>query len=446
MKKYVKIILIIVAIVLIGVVYYGYRVYQVVMGSEKITGKQESIPSVAKNIPQLTKGTADWSNWRGQNFDGKNATVGIKKDWANGLKKLWQVDYLCQGKANASWAAPVVKGNRLIVPGRDEGKDLVFCINSETGELIWQNSYPAPAETAHGPGARATPFIDSNRVYTFGRSGDIACWMLEDGKLLWHKNVKDLQGQESQWGLSSTPLVYKNKVIVQGGGKATVIAYDKMTGDVLWKSLEGEAGYAAAIPMTVENQTQLLVYHGKGLSGLNPDDGKEIWRVNWPTEYGVNATTPAIVGDVVFHTSGYKMGCEAIKVRKDGFSVLWKNDVIAAQHSDPIIIDGFIYEFSGESSHNVGEFKCVDLSNGKVKWSTPEMGQGTTVFADGYLFCFNLKGALFIVKPNPDKFEKAGEIKDAIAGVTNPSWTTPCIANGKIYLRYMQRLICYDLM
>jgi len=445
MKRYVKIILAIIFAVLIFGVYYGYQVYKIIAGSEPISGKQENIPAKAATIPPITKGIADWPNWRGANFEGKSATKGIKTDWSAGLKKHWQVNYLCQDQSTASWAAPVVQGNRLIVPGRDKINDLVFCINAETGDLIWSGSYEAKAESSHGPGSRATPFIDNDRVYTFGRSGDLVCWQLLDGKLLWRKNVKAEGGTEPSWGFSTTPLVLDKKVIVQGGGNALVLAYDKITGDLLWKSMKGEVGYAATITMTIENEIKLLVYQGKGLSCLNPADGKMLWSVNWPTSYGVNATTPIIYNDIVFHTSGYKMGCEAIKVTTKGYTVLWKNNAMEAQHSDPVLIDGYIYGYSGESARNNGQFKCIQLSTGKVMWSTNLIGQGTTTYVDGHLICQDLKGNLFLLNPDPSGFKKVGEIKSAIEEVKNPAWTVPVVANGRLYLRYMQQLVCYQL-
>lgn len=445
MKRSVKIILAIIAIVLVAGAYFGYQVYKMISGSEPLSGKQEKIPEQTTPVPPITTGDADWTNWRGANFEGKSATTGIQTDWSKGLEKLWQVNYLCQDQGTASWASPVIQGNRLIVPGRDEKNDLIFCINSDSGNLIWMGSYEAEAATSHGPGSRATPFISEDKVYTFGRSGDLVCWQLEDGKLLWRKNVKDEGGVEPTWGFSTTPLVLDNMVIVQGGGTALVIAYNKLTGDVLWKSMEGEAGYAAGITMETDVEVKLLIYHGTGLSCLNPSDGKHIWTAPWPTEYNVNATTPIVSNDIIFHTSGYKMGCEALKVTKAGYSVFWKNNLMEAQHSDPILIDGYIYGYSGESSRNNGQFKCIELASGKEMWSTNKIGQGTTTWVDGHLICLDIKGNLFLVKPDPSEFIKVAEIKSAIVNVKNPAWTVPVVANGKLYLRYLQQLICYQL-
>jgi outer membrane protein assembly factor BamB len=121
--------------------------------------------------------------------------TGVIKDWSSGLKQIWEVDYLCQGKASAAWSAPVVQGDRLIVCGRDEGNDLIFCLKAVDGNLLWRNHYAAKVPGNHGTGMRATPYIDENRIYTFGRGGDLVCWDLNEGKIVWHKNVRDEGGQ-----------------------------------------------------------------------------------------------------------------------------------------------------------------------------------------------------------------------------------------------------------
>ncbi len=179
--------------------------YNITSRSEEIAGKKQEIPSVLGDTSSVLTGPADWPNWRGEKFDGKSSFTGIKTDWSDGLKKLWQVDYLCQGSSSATWSSPVVKGNRLIVMGRDEVNDVVFCLNAETSELIWKGSYAAEAVSSHGEGPRATPCIDSGFVYTFGRSGDLACWDLQDGTLIWKKNVKGFWRTGTGLGIFHTP-------------------------------------------------------------------------------------------------------------------------------------------------------------------------------------------------------------------------------------------------
>lgn len=445
MKTRTKIILAIIAAVLIAVGYFGYGIYKLVSGSEDITGAQTQIPEVSISVDSVQNGTSDWPCWRGPNLDGKSSFTGLKTDWSAGLKKLWQADYLCQDKATASWSAPVVAGNRLIVPGRDEKNDLVFCLNAETGKLIWKGTYSAEAGTSHGPGARATPFIDSNRVYTFGRSGDLVCWNFFNGEIIWKKNVKDIGGTEPQWGFSSSPFVYNDMVVVQGGGSARVIAYNKFNGEVKWKSGKGESGYSFASKIILDSKEYLLIFHGTGLACLNPDDGAELWSTPWETDYFVNATTPVVSGDSVFITSGYGMGGELLRASKNGVKVLWKNDAMASQHSDLVKIGNYIYGYSGESTQNKGHFKCIEFSSGKEIWSTGEIGWGTFAFADGHAICMDLKANVYLVNLIPGKFHKAGEMLKVFPDIKNFAWTSPVIANGKLYLRNMQSLICFDL-
>jgi outer membrane protein assembly factor BamB len=439
-------------VVSLGVVFVllvlgGFGLYHVLRGPETLSGRVEAIPLPMKSAQAPGMGRADWLCWRGINSDGKSPVSGIRKDWSGGLRKLWEVNFLCQGSRTATWSASVVRGNRLVVPGRDEQNDLVFCLDSETGKLIWSQSYEAPIMLPkHGPGSRATPYLDEERVYTFGYRGDLACWQLADGKLLWKRNVEDVGGESPMWGHSSSPFIYEDKVFVQGGGQALVVAYDKMTGKLLWKALEGKAGYAAIAPLREGKAVKLLVFHGTGLACVDPAQGAVLWQVPWKTSYDVNATTPVVADQTIFMTSGYRSGCQALRASGGKVESLWRNQAIASHHSDPVVIDGFIYGYSGQSGQNRGYFKCLDLETGTEKWSTNQIGWGTAVHVDQHLLCQDIKGNLFLVKPDPKAFIKVAEMKTALGDVGDPVWTVPTVANGKLYLHHMQRLICYDLI
>ncbi|MHC4702937.1 MAG: PQQ-binding-like beta-propeller repeat protein [Planctomycetota bacterium] len=432
---------VVVCAILIG----AQMVRNAIYGVQDIAGPVGAVPEPAAAPPPPTKGPADWPCWRGLNGDGASAVTGIRKDFSGGLKKLWEMDYLCQGRQTATWSAPVVQGNRLIVTGRSSSEDLVFCLNPNNGELLWSGSYEAKADTKHGPGPRATPCIDGESVDTFGRSGDLACWYLADGELMWKRNVNDAGGKTPRWGHSSSPLVYGDKLFVQGGGSAQVVAYNKTTGELAWKARRGDAGYAAPALVTMGDKIGLLIFHGTGLACLDPDDGKEFWSVPWKTSYNVNATTPVSTGATVLITSGYGTGCQALKVSASGADVLWTSKVIAAHHSDPFILDGFIYGYSGQSNQNKGHFKCVSLDDGTEKWSTDKLGWGTTLHVDGHLLCMDNEGNLFLVKPDPQGLQVVTEFRKALGDIDHEAWTIPVVANGKLYLRYLQRLLCYAL-
>ena len=449
MNKWLKWSLIVIGsllIIFLAVFAWYWPSLRILSGTEAISGKTGRIPApVETALPPLKAGQSDWPSWFGPDGARHALVRGIRTDWTNGLKKLWEVDYLCQGSESASWSAPVILGNRLVVSGRSESDDLVFCLNPANGNLLWVKAYAAQTRSNHGAGPRATPFIDGENIYTFGRNGDLICWRLYDGEKIWHRNVMDEGGEEPTWGHASSPLVLGNMVVVQGGGSCRTIAFDKNNGALIWKSGNGIAGYAPVKAMTLGTETLLLAFHGKGLAALQAADGSELWQIPWETSYDVNATTPLVIDDRVFITSGYKTGSLMLAVQRDHAKVLWRSENHSSVHSDPFYINGFLYGYSGDSFQNKGSFKCLDVRDGREKWSTDEMGWGTCIWVDGYLLTCDIKGNIFLMKPDPEKFILISDFSSALGDIRGPVWTSPVAANGRLYQRFKQKLICYNL-
>jgi len=134
-----------------------------------------------------------------------------------------------------------------------------------------------------------------------------------------------------------------------------------------------------------------------------------------------------------------------LKASDTDAQVLWTSKAMSAHHTDAYILDGFIYGYSGLSMQNKGAFKCLDLATGKEKWSTKEMGWGTCTYVDDHLLCQDLKGSLFLMKPDPETFIKVTGLPKALGDIQGPVWTLPVIANDRLYVRFKQRLRCYLL-
>lgn len=387
----------------------------------------------------------DWPCWRGRRGDARPTIKGIRKDFSKGLEKLWEVKDLCRGGNTQTWSAPSIKGDRLVVPGRHGQEDVIFCLNADTGKPIWRKSYAAPGKVDRGSGPRATPYIEGDRVYTFGCMGHLACWGLVDGKQLWMRKVEDEGGRRPEWGHASSPLIYKDKVIVQGGGKALVVAFDKMTGKLAWKSMTGKAAYAAPIIVAVGGKPQLIVFLAAGPAGLDPQTGRKLWTFPHTTPYDMNCATPILVGDTLFIASAVQKargGCRLLKLTASRPQQLWHSRKLGNYHSDPVILDGYIYSFSGWPEGNRGALKCLRLADGEVMWSVSRLGCGSLLYVDGVLMVMDNRGRLALVKPNPKGLEKITEFQ-AITG--HPVWTTPVIARDKLYVRFTHHLICYRL-
>jgi outer membrane protein assembly factor BamB len=222
----------------------------------------------------------DWPCWRGPNGNGTSDLRGIRTDWDGGLVKVWEVGGLDDA---GSYSAPVVQGRRLVVTGQLGSDHVVFCLDAGNGQEIWRRARPSAYKNRarYGDGPRATPCIHDGRIYDFERSGKLSCLAIHSGDEIWSADVAKRGGKEPTYGHTSSPTIYRDTVLVQGGGKGLVLAYDKRTGAPVWQSGEGLAGYAAVQRETVGGRDQLVVFHGLGVMGLDPGSGRQLWRARW---------------------------------------------------------------------------------------------------------------------------------------------------------------------
>jgi outer membrane protein assembly factor BamB len=447
MKKGVKISLIILGIFLLISLVFGIICRDILINlliNKYLEGPRGEGPvaTTTKEL-EIEKGSHDWTSWRGPGDDGKSTITGIRTDWTGGLTKEWEIDWLCKGRESAAWSAPVIQGRHLIVEGRHETEDVTFCLNAETGELIWEARIESFPGTNHGTGPRATSAIDDDRVYSLNRAGDLLCRHLSDGRLLWQKNLVAEGGKVPLFGFCSSPLIYDNLVLVEAGGDAGTIAFHKITGEVAWKCPTSTITFTSLTKITIQNRDFILSVHEKGLSAIAPLDGKEVWFTPFGS-IAEKATTPTAWGEKIF-IAGIIHGCQLIEVDGNSLRVLWKSGVLQPHHSDPVIIDSYLYGYSGESSQNRGTFKCLDLTSGTVMWETKKIGWGTLIYVDSHLICMDIKGNLFLVTPDPREFIPAQEMRQVFGRIRGPVWTVPVAANGRLYVRYKQQLVCFHL-
>jgi len=209
------------------------------------------------------------------------------------------------------------------------------------------------------------------------------------------------------------------------------------------------AAYASAIAIDFEGQRQYVQLTGKTLVGVSASDGKVLWRYDKPANRnGINITTPLYLGDgMIFAASAYGAGGGLVKLAKDaggGFKAeeVWFSRKMQNHHGGVIVLDNALYGANG--GNEGGHLVCLDLKNGNVRWEEPRAPKGSIAMADGRLYYRTEDGAILLIAPNPDKYTERGRF-DQPDRSSAPAWSHPVIANGKLYIRDQDVLLCYDV-
>ncbi len=316
----------------------------------------------------------------------------------------------------------------------------------------------------HGyEGSRTTPTVDGERLYVVGSGGSIVCLSSQDGSEVWRHDFKEWNGKMmSDWGFSESPLVDGKLVLcTPGGNEALIVALNKLTGEVVWKTelddtskdekkLKDGAGYASIVVSHGGGVKQYVQLVGRGVVGVRASDGKLLWRYT-----GVGNTTaniPTVIADenYIFCSTAYETGSALLQLKPQGNNDVAMEEVyflppkqLQNKHGGMILVDGYIYCGHGNGS---GLPICIEMKSGKIAWG-PERGAGSgeasLAYADGNLVFRFQNGNVSIIKASPTKYEVVRSFKPEFQ--ERESWSYPAIANGKLYLREQDKVMCYDL-
>ena len=203
--------------------------------------------------------------------------------------------------------------------GQLPGTERVLCLNEVDGKLLWKHEYDCPYAISYPAGPRCTPTVDGDRVYVLGAMGDLFCFKAKTGKLVWKKDFKkDFGAKVPIWGFAAHPLVEGNKLIcLVGGNRGVAMAFDKMTGKVLWSALQSpDLGYCPPMIYEAGGKRQLIIWHPRALNSVDPETGKLYWSVPFTARSGLTIPTPRLYGDLLFVTSFYN-GPLMMRLAKD---------------------------------------------------------------------------------------------------------------------------------
>lgn len=382
---------------------------------------------------------ADWPIYRGPQHNGFTKET----DWSHnfpdsGPQQLWKKSI------GIGFSSMTISNGRIYTMGNsgksgpNANQDTVFCFDADTGNEIWKHTYSCPLEPKYYEGGTlSTPTVDGQSVYTISKMGHLFCLDADNGNVKWQKNMnKDLGFKLPTWHFAGSPLVIDNMLILNLGDAG--VALNKINGDIIWHNGKDICGYATPVPFEMDGQKCVTLCTASHITGVRISDGKVLWKSPFENRVKVNAADPVIVGNEVFVSSGYDRGCVKIKVNGSNVETLWDNKNMRNHMNCSIYYKGYLYGFD-ESA-----LTCLDFRDGSIKWTQRSLGKGALMMsADGRMIIISDKGELAIARANPEKFDL---ISSAQILPKAKCWTTPILANGKIYARNTNGdLVCVDV-
>ena len=388
--------------------------------------------------PTALPGPGDYAQFYGPGRAASLPGPALARDWdANPPRELWRRDV---GEGHSAFA---IAGDAAITQEQRGEHETVVRYELQTGRQIWVHSdTTAYVNTVGGNGPRATPTIDAGRVYTLGSTGMLNCLDLERGTPFWTRNVlADHDARQPDWGMTASPLVVGDAVIVHLGqhGRGSA-AYHRLTGDPLWRAGEDPATYSSPILATLAGREQVLSLYLDSVAGHDPSTGEVLWRHDWPNPGGQRATMPLVVGgDRVLVSAGYGMGSRLLRLKPSasGFDVelLWESRRLKSKFAPMVLHEGVVYGFDD------GVMVALDLEAGERLWKRGRYGHGQFILVDDLLLIQAEDGELVLVEATPEEHRELA----SMPALSRKSWN-PLALSGRILLvRNDREAIAYEL-
>jgi outer membrane protein assembly factor BamB len=381
----------------------------------------------------------DWPQWRGPKRDGVSAETGLLKEWpAGGPRLAWRV-----AGAGDGYSSFAVAGGRLFTLGARGGTEYVLAFDAASGKKLWEVANGRRFNNDRGDGPRSTPTVEGDRVYVFGSSGDMTVLDAASGKVFWTQNLlQKYGGSNINWGLSESPLVLSDRILVSPGGRgASIVALRKTDGSLIWKSQSDEPGYSSALLHPVGSVQQAVVFTAERALGIDVNDGRLLWSYNRVANRTANIATPIARANRVFLSSDYGTGAALLALTADGNGVkaseVYFSNEMRNHHASSVLVGDYLYGFSGSI------LTAMHFDTGKVAWRDRSVGKGSLVFADQRLYLFSEGGTVGLAEANSGQYVEKGRFQLKTGSL--PTWSHPVVSGGKLFLRDQDTLYAYNV-
>lgn len=382
---------------------------------------------------------SNWTEFRGPGHSGTYDEAEILTDWpSGGLPLVWK------RPVGGGYASVVAADGMIFTIEQRRQKEVVAAYDLDSGREKWIHGWDAEfRETLGGDGPRATPTWHERRLYALGATGEFRCLDARTGRRIWSRNIlADNQAANISWGMAASPLIVDDKVIVLPGGPGgkSVVAYNRLTGDPIWKVLDDQQAYASPQLATLAGRRQILVIDSSRVVGLSVENGSLLWEYPWVTHEGINVAQPIVTADNRFFiSSGYGRGAALVEILAKGDifepRIVWQNNRMKNKFSSSVLHEGFIYGL------DEAILACIDAATGELKWKGGRYGYGQVLLASGHLVIGTETGDVVLVKASPEKYQEIARFP-AIEGKT---WNVPAIADGRLIVRNSTEMACFRI-
>ncbi len=404
---------------------------------------------------------ADWPGFRGPNRDGRALGEVVRTDWdENPPVALWRHE------VGPGWSSFAIAGALAFTQEQRGEDEMVVAYRAETGEEVWTHANKTRHETfLGGTGPRATPTLYDSRLYALGATGILDCLDPLSGELLWSRDVAADAGTEQlDFGYAGSPLVFDEMVVVNPGKNVpsegdpemyagtppgAFIAYHRATGEVVWKTGQRQAGYAAPRLETLGGERQILLYSAHGLGGHDPATGEELWWFEWINPFGTNSIQPIVTADGGVFISTEATGSALVEPRRNGevtpeggqrdmwtVSARWERpNLFKLRFNGGVEKDGHVYGLDG------GILAALSLSTGERVWKRGRYKYGQLLMLRDHLLVQAESGDVALLEVSPEGMKEIARF-DAIDG---RCWNHPVVHRGLLYVRSDEEAACYDL-
>ena len=332
-----------------------------------------AISAIYLSLHSASAAEPEWTGWLGPNRNGWVSDVKLPQAWPDAIQPRWRI------KVGAGYGSPLLADGHVYQHARQDDQEVAWCVDLDTGNIRWRQTEPTPFKMGgggkqHGKGPKSCPVLADGRLFTMSITGPLIAREIETGNVIWKRDYNArFAKSHPYWGVSASPIVVDNLVIVHFGNdeRGTLVALDTATGKEVWTQGTEGTSYSSPLLADFAGVPQIIDWNHNTLAGIEVATGKLLWQQPFPHEgHNQNMPTPTIhQGQILLGAENrglhsfepqYNDGVWRVKEN-------WHQPKVALDMSTAVMNDSLLYGFS---HYNSGQLFCLDPADGEIVWQS----------------------------------------------------------------------------